>query len=384
MCVVAFSTCDYAIKPEREEKFCKIHLEPAVFLHWLRKLIAEAVCVRFRGRFCAIIFSRTSNVFLTAKYACSMRNKKLLLNKIVVSAAACFALAMIVFPEVTEEGAKMAIILWLNAIVPVLLPFFIFSDFIKSSGDLAKLPPRIYPFIMGFLSGYPMGAKVTGDYVREGRLTLDEGRAILSYSMVTGPAFILFTVGQFIGSSRAAALVAAAHYAGALANGFFYRQGRIRTGRKAAAKPITSRKPTTPITPIKSDYMENFTAAILGGFKAMAIILAYLIVFYIGIDLASRAGLFAAIDNKTVCACLKGLLEMTIGTNQVGMCDIGIEYKTVLAAMLVSFGGLSVAGQSASMTRNSGLGFKDILLMKLTHGMLAAIFAILLTRFVVL
>lgn len=316
-----------------------------------------------------------------------MRNKKLLLNKIVVSAAACFALAMIIFPEVTEEGAKMAIILWLNAIVPVLLPFFIFSDFIKRSGDLAKLPPRIYPFIMGFLSGYPMGAKVTGDYVREGRLALAEGRAILSYSMVTGPAFILFTVGQFIGSSRAAALVAAAHYAGALVNGFFYRQGKVRTGRKPAAKPKTPRTSITtrtPVTPVKSDYMENFTAAILGGFKAMAIILAYLIVFYIGIDLASRAGLFAAIDNKTVCACLKGLLEMTIGTNQVGMCDIGIEYKTVLAAMLVSFGGFSVAGQSASMTRNSGLGLKDILLMKLTHGMLAAIFAILLTHFVVL
>ena len=103
-----------------------------------------------------------------------------------------------------------------------------------------------------------------------------------------------------------------------------------------------------------------------------------------GLEYSSIVFLFAAIDNKTVCACLKGLLEMTIGTNQVGMCDIGIEYKTVLAAMLVSFGGLSVAGQSASMTRNSGLGLKDILLMKLTHGMLAAIFAILLTRFVVL
>ena len=80
---------------------------------------------------------------------------------------------------------------------------------------------------------------------------------------------------------------------------------------------------------------------------------------------------------------------MTIGSpfdkrKSGGMCDIGIEYKTVLAAMLVSFGGLSVAGQSASMTRNSGLGLKDILLMKLTHGMLAAIFAILLTHFVVL
>ena len=40
-CVAAFSTYDYAFKPEREEKFCKIHLETAVFLLWLRKLLAQ-------------------------------------------------------------------------------------------------------------------------------------------------------------------------------------------------------------------------------------------------------------------------------------------------------------------------------------------------------
>ena len=40
-CARAFSTYDYAFKPEREEKFCKIHLETAVFLLWLRKLLAR-------------------------------------------------------------------------------------------------------------------------------------------------------------------------------------------------------------------------------------------------------------------------------------------------------------------------------------------------------
>ena len=52
-------------------------------------------------------------------------------KKLILAAAAFFAAAMVVFPSVTESGSKSAIIIWANAIVPVLLPFFIFADFIK-------------------------------------------------------------------------------------------------------------------------------------------------------------------------------------------------------------------------------------------------------------
>lgn len=302
-----------------------------------------------------------------------MRDRKLVVNKMVVALASFFAFAMVVFPDVTEEGSKTAIIIWANSIVPVLLPFFIFSDFIKRTGDLQKLPPRVYPFIMAVLSGYPMGAKVVGDYVKEERLSLDEGRWVLSYSMVTGPAFILFTIGQFIGSSKAAVLVTIAHYAGGILNGLLYlnKKGKPHKVQAAEFKP-------------KGDYMENFTYTIMGGFKSMAIILAYLIIFTIGINLLDKAGLFAAINDKTLCSCIKGFMEMTVGINQMGMCNISVEMKTVLAAMMVSFGGMSIVGQSASMTRKTGIGVKDIFLMKITHGMIAAIVAVILVHFVVL
>lgn len=302
-----------------------------------------------------------------------MKDKKIIINKLVVAAAFLFAFAMVLFPEVTEEGSKAAIIIWANSIVPVLLPFFIFSDFIKRTGDLQKLPPRIYPFVMAFLSGYPMGAKVVGDYVKEERLSLEEGKWVLSYSMVTGPAFILFTIGEFIGSSKGAVIVAIAHYLGGLLNGMLY----IDINR---TKKISTRTKFVP----KGDYLENFTYAITGGFKAMAIILAYLIMFTIGINLLDKAGLFDMISNNTLCACIKGFFEMTVGINQMGMCNIGINMKVVLASMMVSFGGMSIVGQSASMARKSGIGIKDIFTMKATHGIIAAIVAVILVNFVVL
>ena len=77
-------------------------------------------------------------------------------------------------------------------------------------------------------------------------------------------------------------------------------------------------------------------------------------------------------------------MDITLRINQKGMCNISDEMKTVLAAMMVSFGGMSIVGQSASMTRKTGIGVKDIFLMKITHGMIAAIVAVILVHFVVL
>ena len=110
-----------------------------------------------------------------------MKDRKLIVNKLVVACASFFAFAMVVFPDITEAGSKTAIIIWANSIVPVLLPFFIFSDFIKRTGDLKKLPPRIYPFVMAFLSGYPMGAKVVGDYIKGKKKKLPGAERKLSY-----------------------------------------------------------------------------------------------------------------------------------------------------------------------------------------------------------
>lgn len=292
-------------------------------------------------------------------------------NTIVVALASIFILLMVLFPNVTEEGTKTAIILWANSIVPVLLPFFIFSEFIKETGDLNKLSPKVYPFVIAFLSGYPMGAKVVGDFVRNKKVTTKQGKWILSYSLVTGPAFIIFTVGTFIGSTKAALVVAISHYLAAfLNNGFYY------TGEKCLKH--------NNIDMLKTDYMENFSCAIGKGFKSMAMILAYLMFFLIGINIMEFLGLFGLIDNQVITCLLKGLLEMTIGTNLIGMCDISMKLKTIIASVLVSFGGLSVIGQSMSMMRYTGIGLKDIIEIKFTHCLIAGIISTLLVNNVVI
>ena len=128
--------------------------------------------------------------------------------------------------------------------------------------------------------------------------------------------------------------------------------------------------------------MENFTPAIICGFRAMAVILAYIMVFTIGINILDSSGVFSLFACETASATLKGILEMTIGVNLVGLCDTGIVTKTVTAAFLVSFGGLSVAGQAASAAEGSGIGLGDILKIKATHGLISAVIAMISGWFV--
>ena len=302
-----------------------------------------------------------------------MKTDKQRKTQFIVLLTAVFSVAMIMFPKITEMGSKTAIALWINSIVPVMLPFFIFSDFIKRTGDLGKLPPVIYPFAVAFLSGYPMGAKVVGDFVKENKITVNKGKSILSYSLVTGPAFIIFTVGTFIGSQKAAAVIAAAHYVGAFINGLVFRNNEEQKVSAVKKSDASDR-----------DYLENFTESIVCGFKAMAMILAYLMFFTIGITLLEYWGMFSILKHQWLDGFVKGIFEMTIGINFVGLCDISIKMKAVLASFLVSFGGLSVIGQSVSMTAGTGIGVFDILKIKISHGIFTAVITVILMNLMVI
>ena len=312
-------------------------------------------------------------------------------NKLIMALICVFTAAMVLLPHVTETGAKTAIIIWANSIVPVLLPFFILSDFIKRAGNLEKLPARIYPFSMAVLSGYPMGAKIVSDLILERRLSLSEGKRILSYSLVTGPAFLMGTIGAFVGNSRAAAIITAVHYLGAFLNGIFYRKDAEKSRKKRGRTREKNRKISgthvrnvTDAEEKKNGYFDHFTLSIMTSFKGMAMILAYLILFMIGMNLLEEVGIFGYIQNEGIRSFLKGLLEMTAGSSMLGACNMPIALKTVLIAFLVSFGGFSVIGQSVSMAEGSGIGFSDIFQIKLTHGLLAGILAAALSAFLLL
>ena len=103
--------------------------------------------------------------------------------------------AMLLFPKAVFSGAEEGLLLWFQIIFPTLFPFLVATSLLLSSGGLSLSAGifggvfrRIFrvskngtfAVLSGFLCGYPMGAKVTADLLRAGRISQDEARYLLS------------------------------------------------------------------------------------------------------------------------------------------------------------------------------------------------------------
>ena len=124
-------------------------------------------------------------------------------------------LAMLFSPKAVFEGAESGLLLWFQVVFPTLFPFMLVSGLMLSGGGLAVIsrifgrlfstlfatsPNGSFAVIAGFLCGYPMGAKVSADLVRSGKISRDEGAYLLSFCNNTSPIFIMnFIVWKTLG-----------------------------------------------------------------------------------------------------------------------------------------------------------------------------------------
>ena len=101
-----------------------------------------------------------------------------------------FFVIMLIFPQQTFEGASNGLLLWFQIILPTLLPFIILSNLLIHTNAVTYISTIVKPFVqrlfrvsdcgcyaifVGFLCGYPMGAKVVADLIRAEKISGEEG-----------------------------------------------------------------------------------------------------------------------------------------------------------------------------------------------------------------
>ena len=101
--------------------------------------------------------------------------KQLILPLILV----LFTISLVIFSKTNLSSAKSGLVLWANSIVPVLFPFFVATELLSHTNltyYLGKILNRFmkpifnvrgegsFSFIMGIISGYPIGAKIADNF----------------------------------------------------------------------------------------------------------------------------------------------------------------------------------------------------------------------------
>ncbi|MCD8338181.1 MAG: hypothetical protein LUD18_13120 [Lachnospiraceae bacterium] len=255
-------------------------------------------------------------------------------------------------PQAALNSAREGLLLWYHSVLPVLFPFFVLSNLalrLISAEDMPKAVTR--PFIRlfgcsaygafvipaGFLCGLPVGAKLTGDLYRDGKITREEAKHLSGFSNNLSPAFIF----SYLAAEQMCLPEQAGWFAlQILGAALLYGWMQARPGR-------TRQRPECPQKSPKREKM-SFTLlddCIYGAMESALRLGAYILLFAI---LSGAIWQAAPVSNPAVLLLASGI-EATNGIRLLAASSLPECGKYVAVSALAAFGGLSALAQSAGI-----------------------------------
>lgn len=306
-----------------------------------------------------------------------------------VSIALLVAIAALVSaPTQAVDGAKNGLDLCCNVIIPSLFPFFVLSSMAVDLGLAAYLGRLLegimrplfrvsgscaIAVVLGFIGGYPLGAKTALELYRQGLCSKVEAERLLAFCNNSGPAFILGVVGVGIfGSSEIGLLLYTSHCVASLLTGLIFRFYGTAAEKQA---PTSHTKPITTTT-----IPAAFTGAVVRSFSSTLNICAFVIFFSAILQLMASYGVFTAladllslvgISAQFAPQLVAGFLELTSGVSSLGGITKSVG-SISMAAFMLGWAGLSVHCQVLCFLIDGGISPRTYLVGKLMHGTIAA------------
>ncbi|MCH5195021.1 MAG: hypothetical protein J1F11_13765, partial [Oscillospiraceae bacterium] len=275
-------------------------------------------------------------------------------NYIIGSLTILYAFFLVVFVKDVTAAVLGSVRVCLEVMIPSLYAFIVISGFIVSSGLYAVLSkpfgfisryifriPREYfsVFLIGSVGGYPVGARLLSDMVKEDRIDRDTASHMLSYCYLAGPAFICGIAGvKLFSSVRVGMLIFAAIISANLITAFFSGLGRP-VPPKSAAKIKLDMSFDCLLRSISSGAAGMFSiCGIIVFFSSIICILDKLNIIRSAAGLAEKLMGLSYADSI---AAVKSFIEISnIASLTPGNYDL-----IPLAAALLSFGGICVLMQ---------------------------------------
>ncbi len=314
------------------------------------------------------------------------------------TALLCAAATLLLYPQSALQAAREGLTLCANVIIPSLFPFFVLSGLAVELGmaqHLGRLLEGVMrplfrvdgvgacALVLGFVGGYPVGARTAISLYRSGQLSRLQTQRLLAFCNNSGPAFILGVVGAGVFSSSGVGLVLyLVHMAASVCVGLLFRfyGGREPAGQRPCGG--------TPLRTVR--FSAAFTASVAQALSSILSICAFVVLFAVVVRLLTLSGALTftarllaillhplGVDERQTALLLSGLLEVTSGVTSLSS---GSAAHVSMAAFMLGWAGLSVHCQVLSFLADSDLSSGTYLTGKALHAALCALFTGLLTR----
>lgn len=297
------------------------------------------------------------------------------------------------YPALSLQYALTGLQLWFEKMIPTLLPFMILSGILihmnLTEGFVRLFHPILhflygttpngsYTLIMGFLCGFPMGARIAGELCRTGRLSAKEGNLLLAFCNNIGPIYFLSFVVSTL-SLEKPLMPFLVMYGVPLVYGLFV----MRTPRlfhcpdrlSATRTRLSFYRPTESINkglPAADSFQQIPQAegllaatdhAVVSGLTGIAKLGGYMVFFnLLNILFVPFTSLPDTLLHVYYC-----MLEITGGIARCG------SLHPYLVLVMLPFGGFSCIAQTYSMIGDTGLSIRAYLFHKLAQTAITAL-----------
>ena len=289
-------------------------------------------------------------------------------RKVLMAAVLFITVWLLWEAEALREAAKEGLALCAGSVIPALFPFLAASSLLLKLGfgdalagplaplmGLYRLPGEAAgALVLGLAGGYPVGARTAAELYAQGALTRDEAERLLTFCNNSNPVFLISVLGAGVfGSVRTGLWLWLIHVCAALLTGLLFRG--LGRRRKTVPPAVSFQAPSLPAA---------FVSSVRDSAGTMLSVCAFVTFFYVLISpLTALPGPWAAL--AVGCGELFSLTPLL-------PCD---RSGFLLAAGCAGWGGLSVLCQTAALLDGTDLPLAPCLLGKLTHGLLSALLA---------
>lgn len=254
---------------------------------------------------------------------------------------------IILFTDRITLSAYNTLMLWFNTVIPSLFPFMIISSWLDfnisiSDSTADKICIRLFGipsslmlvFVIGLISGYPMGAKITAELYRRKQISKTTAQQLLSFCNNCGIVFIISAVATSMLKDRQAAVFFISVTAfSSLLTGFIHNlifpQDNVKTVSQKTVLSHTS-----------------FNSAISSAIGTIMTVGGCMIFFSV---ISESVFSLLPIKSDISKAFISGIFEFTRGANLISLLDCSNKLKYSLIACILSWGGISVHLQTAAV-----------------------------------
>jgi sporulation integral membrane protein YlbJ len=274
------------------------------------------------------------------------------------------------YPALSLKYASTGLLLWFQKMIPTLLPFMILSGIIIRMNLTEKMVRLIHPILhrlfktspngsytilMGFLCGFPMGARIIGELYESGKLDREESSLLLAFCNNIGPIYFLSYVVPTLGIVRPL-VPFCIMYGTPLAYGFVMARLKptLQKLRSIAGNDTTQHAPSL---------LAAIDDSVLSGLIGIGKLGGYMVFF----NLLNI--LFVPFQNVSpaILSLYNCILEITSGIDRAS------QYYFYPILILLPFGGFSCIAQTYSMIKHTDLSIHSYVFHKIMQTILTAV-----------